>query len=137
MAADGLVNPARPRPALNLDDEGKPLTFRSAMRGPDAPAWQLADDKEFRKLLTMGCIRPIHPEQQPPDRRKDTKYYNQQVKEKLLPDGTIQQRVRGTFGGNNLHYPGDVSAGVAEMELVKAHIHSVASDRRNGTPRST
>jgi hypothetical protein len=70
----------------------------------------------------MEGIRPILPQQPPESRTKDTSYYNRQVKEKQLQDGTIQQRVRGTFGGNNLNY-------LAEMELVKAHIHSVASDR--------
>jgi hypothetical protein len=84
--------------------------------------------------VTTKTIKPIHAHEQPDDRKKDTTYYNPQVKEKLLADEELQQRVRGTAGGNKINYPGDVSAQTADMEVVKTLLHSVASDKYLGKP---
>ena len=127
--------PARDRP-LNLDHSGKPLTKRAAFSGPDFTKWIGGRSKELRKLLGVEEVMfPIHPSEQPPDRRGDTTYYNEQVKEKFdarEPDG-IQRRVRGTVGGNLIHSELDLAAQVAELEVIKMLIHSVASDRAHNT----
>jgi hypothetical protein len=49
-----------PSSALNLDSEGKPLTYRTAHAGPDKAAWIIADGEEISRLITSGTIRPIH-----------------------------------------------------------------------------
>jgi hypothetical protein len=114
--------------ALNLSPEGKPLSFRTAIQGPNSSDWFEASDVEFSKLLDTKCIHPIHQHELPVDRRRDVTYYNQKIKEKYTSEGEIQRRVRGTAGGDRINYPGDVSAYTAEMEVVKIHWHSVVSD---------
>ena len=114
---------------LNLDLQGAPLTYGNAKKGPDAASWFQAEGEEISRLIDSQTIAPIHPEDQPADRIKDTTYYNPQVKEKITGDGSKTFRVRGTAGGDRVNYPGDVSARTAEMEVIKALIHSVASDR--------
>ncbi len=77
----------------------------------------------------MLDFRPIHLTKQPVDRIKDTSYYNPEVKEKFTKDGAKTFRVRGTARGDRVHYLGDDTARTAEMEVIKALIHSVESDR--------
>ncbi len=107
-----------------------PLTYDSAKKGPDATSWSKAEGEKISRLVDSNTIRPIHPTEQPAERIKDTTYYNPQVKEKFSEDGTKTFSVRGTAGSGRVHYyPGDVAARTAEMEVIKEHIHSVASDR--------
>lgn len=117
--------------ALNLDASGNPLTYRTAKAGPNAANWFIAEGEEFRRLFDTQTMRPLYPTEQPADRRPDTTYYNPQTKEKVAVDGSITRRIRGTAGGNILKhsYPGETSARTADMEVVKALIHSAASDR--------
>jgi hypothetical protein len=117
--------------ALNLDEDGKPLTFSSAIRGPDAALWTTATAEEFRRLLDSATLKPIYKADQPFNRRRDTTYYNQVVAEKLNVDGSIKRRVRGTAGGEKTNYPFDVSAKTAEMEMFKTLIQAAVSERRN------
>jgi hypothetical protein len=116
--------------ALNLDPTGAPLSFRSALAGPNSKHWFAASDTELSKLIDSNCMHPILARDIPADRKLDVTYYNQKMKEKLLPDGSTQRRVRGTAGGDRIHYPDSVAAYTAEMELVKIHWHSVISDHR-------
>lgn len=116
---------------LNVNSDGSPLTYRSAMKGPDAEAWQTADGVEISKLIDSGTIRAIQRHEQPTDRRRDTTYYNPQVKEKLDADGNKQYRVRGTLGGDGINYPGQTSSPTADLAVVKLLLQAVVSDRRN------
>lgn len=127
----GLPHPPQPSSrTLNLTEDGRLLTYQRAKSGPDAHKWSAAETTELRKLIKdYECMKPIHKSDQPLHRRRDTSYYNPQVKEKLLKDGTIEHRVRGTYGGNIQHSSLPLSAHVAEMEVVKALLHSIASDR--------
>jgi hypothetical protein len=115
--------------ALNLAPDGRPLTYARAKGGPNAHRWVVAESEEIRRLITSGTLRAIHLSEQPINRRKDTTYYNPQVKEKTAPDGDTTYRVRGAAGGDRIVFPGNVSASTADMEVVKLLAHSVASDR--------
>ena len=114
--------------ALNLDADGSPLRYSTAMKGPNASHWRIAEAEEFDRLFSSGTMHPILPTAQPLDRRKDTTYYNPQCKEKSTPDGGKTFRIRGTVGGDRLKYPGNVSAFTADMDVVKVLLHSVVSD---------
>ncbi len=46
-------------PALNLDVNGKPLTYRSAKNGPDRLVWERAEADELIRLLDTKTIVPI------------------------------------------------------------------------------
>jgi hypothetical protein len=114
---------------LNLDCNGKPLTYASAKRGPDKAAWERAEAEEIMRLILTGTIVPIPHSLVPQDRwnKNEIVYYNPVVKQKRNDDGTIQYRVRGTAGGNLLQVPYDVSAKTAGLDTVKLLIHSVIS----------
>jgi hypothetical protein len=115
--------------ALNMTDDGRPLTYRLAKSGPDKAQWDKADDVELSRLLDSATLHPIHAHEQPPDRRKDTTYYNPQIKEKIDEVTNVKTfRVRGTAGGDRIHYPGDVSARTADIELVKLLLNKVISE---------
>ena len=105
--------------------------MRSALRGPDGDKWELEQEKEFTRLLSTGTISPILCNDQPSDRRKDTTYYNPQVKEKLDADKNITRRVRGTLGGDRINFPGETTSPVADVAAVKILLTSVVSDRLN------
>jgi hypothetical protein len=100
-----------------------------AKSGPDKVHWDKADDIELSRLIDSSTLHPIHASEQPLNRRKDTTYYNPQIKEKideLTNEKTY--RVRGTAGGDRINYPGAVSARTADMELVKLLLNKVVSE---------
>jgi len=43
---------------LNLDSNGKPLTMRSAMTGPNRDAWIQADEEEFERFFSHPFFIP-------------------------------------------------------------------------------
>lgn len=113
---------------LNLDDHGQPLRYSTAKAGSNALLWQQAESEELDRLLATETIRPIFLAQQPIDRRRDTTYYNPQTKEKQNAAGERTYRIRGTIGGDRIHYPGPTTARTAAMPLVKILLQSVISD---------
>jgi hypothetical protein len=92
-------------PALNLDVNGKPLTYRSAKNGPDRLVWKRAEADELIRLLDSQTIVPIKYCDIPEDRLGDIVYYNPVVKQKRNDDGSIKYRVRGNAGGDRLTVP--------------------------------
>ena len=117
---------------LNLDDDGNPLTNRTALKSIHRADWLEEHAKEINNLIKTGTIIPRKQSSQPRDRWKDTKYYSPQVKEKLSDDSTVTRRVRGTFGGNNLDYPFATTSPVADRLLINIHQQSVLADRKTG-----
>ena len=113
--------------ALNLDANGTPLNYQKAKKSEDAPKWEIAEAEEWQRLLDPNIMTPIQPHQQPHDRKKDTAYYNPQVKQKDK-NGEIEYRVRGTIGGDRINYDGPTSAQTAAMPVVKMLLNSVISD---------
>ena len=106
-----------------------PLTFRSAMTGENKSEWAEALATEYRKLLKGGKNSVMHA-----IRRADKRagaicsYFNPQVKEKEKEDG-IKRRVRGTFGGDKSNYEGNVTAWVANINVVKLLINKAISQK--------
>jgi hypothetical protein len=127
---DSNAPSTEPTDTLNLDANGKPLTYSSAKCGPDRLAWERAEAEEIIRLILTGTsIYPIPHSLVPKDRwtKNENVYYNPVVKQKRNDDGTIQFRVHGTAGGNLLDVPYDVSAKTAGLDTVKLLIHSVIS----------
>ena len=77
-------------------------------------------------------VAPPHLDQQPLDRRKDTTYHNPQRREKVKA-GLRTFRVRGAVGGDRINCTGDVAARTADMDVIKAILHSNVSDKRSVT----
>jgi hypothetical protein len=117
-------------PALNLDVNGKPPTYRSAKNGPDRLIWERAEADELIQLLNSSTIVPIRYDDIPEDRIGGIVYYNPVVKQKRNDDGSIKCRVRGTASGDHLTVPYDVSARTASLETVKMLIQSVVSSKK-------
>jgi hypothetical protein len=116
---------------LNLNPDGTAKTYRSVMNGPDAEKWIQANDTEWRKLF-KETIKPIHPREQDPSRRKDTTYVSSRVKEKYDAAGNIKARVRNTLGGDRINFTGETSSGVASDSLNMCILQSVLGRRKLG-----
>lgn len=127
---NSVYHPTVDQQLLNLDDDGKPLTNRSALKSVHRADWLDEHAKEIKNLIKTGTIVPRTQTDQPRDRWKDTKHYSPQVKEKLAEDSTVLRRVRGTFGGNNLDYPFPTTSPVADRTLINIHQQSVLADRK-------
>jgi hypothetical protein len=113
---------------LNLNEDGSPRTFASALAGEHGAAWQLANANEFRKLVTTtSTMKPIHKSSIPADRRRDIAYYNPRVKEKIK-EGIHLRHIRGTIGGDHTNFVGAVSARTASLEVVRTLLNSVLAD---------
>jgi len=68
---DHLVS-ANSAVSLNVNPDGSPLTFRTAVHGAERESWKDAEDTEISRLLDTSTMHAIHLEQQPLDRRGDT-----------------------------------------------------------------
>jgi hypothetical protein len=123
-------DPAIATAALNLTADGKKLNFARAMQGPDSAVWQQSNDKELRKLIKdTGTMRATLKTNIPQDRRRDISYYSPQTREKIKEDA-LQQRVRGTYGGNLQRYSGRTSAKTTELAVSKVQFNKVVSLNR-------
>ena len=117
--------------SLNLAPDGSFLTYAKAIHGHQELQWRQAEIKEFNRLFSSNTMKPLHIHEQPMHRRKDTSYYNPQIKEKEDATGNRTYRVRGTIGGDRINYPGETSANTAAMPVVKILLQSVVSDDSN------
>ena len=112
--------------SVDLDTAGQPLTYRTAISGPDRQAWQSAHAAEWLRLIeTSKCISfvPFHTK---PTGKRAT-YYNPQVRIKDRPTGP-EKRVRGTAGGDKVQYTGDVSADTASLQTIKILWNATCSE---------
>ena len=67
---------------LNLDHNGKPLTYRTAIQGPNN--WIEANSAKFRRLIQkMNTMHPTMHNKLPLDRKHDVTYYNPITKTNL------------------------------------------------------
>lgn len=113
---------------LNIDSQGNPLNYTTAMTGPEREQWQQAEYEELVRLVYVTkTLVPIHPSELPLDRSKDVTYYSPQTKEKMK-EGLKTHRIRGTAGGDRINYPGEVSARTAELTVVKLHLNATVSE---------
>ena len=77
-------------PVLNLDQHGKPLTFRSALAGPFGHQWRRGNGDELIKLVeTSRCLTPVHFATSLPT------YLNNVVKEKWFPRSSPSRQSSG------------------------------------------
>ena len=116
----------KPDEMIGLDEEGDPLTYRTAMAGPFAKIWSCKLSEEYLRLTDTGTIswdgyrtKPHH---------KKATYLSIQIKEKRMADGTIKRRVRCTVGGDRVTIIGEVSSGTASMDVLKILLNAVASE---------
>lgn len=114
--------------SLNSNLDGSPLTYKSALSGPNRAHWEAAEAAEISRLLDTGTMHPIQQDAQPLDRRRDTTYYNPKPKEKLDADDTKLYRIRGTIGGDRVNYDGPTKANTAAMPIVKLLLQSTVSE---------
>ena len=105
--------------SLNVNPDGSPLTFRTAVHGAERESWKDAEDTEISRLLDTSTMHAIHLEQQPLDRRGDTTYYNPKPKEKYDDAMNKVYRIRGTAGGDRINYDGPTKANTAALSTVK------------------
>ena len=54
-------------------------------------------------------------------------YYNPQLKIKVKAEDT-QYRVRGTIGGDKVHYPGVTTAYTAHLETIRVMLNAIVSE---------
>ena len=111
-------------PVLNLDSEGRPLSFPRVLTGPDSAAWHVAAGDDLRMLFIISkCLVPTHSPTSTPT------YFKNVVKEKLVVDtANIKRRVRGTAGGDRVTVPYCCSTATASMSLVKMLLNGVVSE---------
>jgi hypothetical protein len=122
---------------LNLDELGRPLTFRSALAGPHRDQWRRGNGDELIKLVeTTRALTPVHFATSSPT------YLNNVVKEKWSPAALprsgdhrdlasdVDRRVRGTAGGDRLAalLPYSVSTATASHPTLNCLLNSVVSD---------
>ena len=67
---------------LNLNADGTPLNYRGTYRSSHSSEWRRMDGAEISRLIDTATITAILRHDCPPDRRKDTTYYNPKPKEK-------------------------------------------------------
>jgi hypothetical protein len=112
--------------ALDLNEDGTRLTSASSLKGPDKVLWEKAHGEEIVRLIESKTGRFIYRHEMPADRQ--AAYYNPQCKIKIKPDGSIQRRIRGTIGGDKVHYPGVTAAFVAHLETIRLQINAAVSE---------
>jgi len=119
---------ATPPQTHSANAAGKaPITFRSVMRGEDKRDWETALETEYRKLLKGHQNSVMHAIRRNQKRTGAvSSYFNPQVKEKIKI-GKLERRVRGTFGGDRTSYVGNVSAWVANINVVKIMLNHTVS----------
>ena len=126
---------SRYAPVLNLDELGRPLTFRSALAGPYGDQWRRANGNELVKLVeTARALTPVHTATSLP------MYLHNVVKEKWFPPALLRpghlrdivsdvdRRVRGTAGGDRLSVSYPVSTAVASNPLVNCLFNATVSE---------
>ena len=112
--------------AFAMDANNKPLTYKTALRGPDADAWRQAEHEEFVRLIDgTKTMHFIDFRTKPRDRV--CSYYNPQVKLKIKL-GRKVFRVRGTYGGNITDFEGLRSSGTADLQTVKLLLNAAVSE---------
>ena len=121
---------AAERRALNVDENGKPLTPRSAFNGPDRATWTANGFKEVNHLFDADVFEPTQPADLLPTDVPG--HYHPVVREKykLDQDGVeqLQQRVRGTHDNRRAPSPYPVTHHPANLTQTKVWYNKVASE---------
>ena len=115
---------------LNLNADGSPLTFNSALNGADSHIWLASNAAELARWYDLKVWYPVHPHEKPAAIKAT--YYGPKVKEKQKTNRQtgetyIEHRVRGTLGGDRLAPFGLTSSTTAESEVFKSFFNMVVS----------
>ena len=115
---------------LNLNADGSPLTFNSALNGADSHIWLASNAAELARWYDLKVWHPVHPHEKPAAIKAT--YYGPKVKEKQKTNRQtgetyIEHRVRGTLGGDRLAPFGLTSSTTAESEVFKSFFNMVVS----------
>ena len=109
-----------------LDDGKKALRYDKAMKGIKADKWQTAFSDELDRLFVRrNTCKFIRKNQLPKGRV--VSYFNPQLTEKLK-NNIVEERVRGTVGGNINDFTGNKTAYTASLPSVKILFNAVISD---------
>jgi hypothetical protein len=85
--------------AVDLDDQGRPLSYNAAMQGPDRTLWEDGQAAEWTRLVdeTKSLIF-VAPDTLPTGRKAS--HHNPQPKLKVCAGGNIEYRIRSAYGGD-------------------------------------
>jgi hypothetical protein len=122
------VPPVHYTASLSLDPDAvpQPSSYAEAMRGPYREQFERAHAEEFIRLIETWQAMHFVPASTKPPNVKAT-YYSPQVKVKMS-NGELQFRVRGTVGGDKVHYDGYRSSYTASLSTVKLHLNATVSE---------
>ena len=111
---------------LNMQQDGKSITWASVKRSDEKPLWMQAYHEELERLHDeTKCIHFEHHLNKP--KNELAVYTSNQPKVKRVDD-KIDRRVRTTYGGDMVKdMPGERTSPTATMEMVKIHAASIAS----------
>jgi hypothetical protein len=113
--------------AIIKGDEGKPLSYRQLLQGPDATEWQDHSSQEWDRLIEGTATLRFVPASTKP-RHQKAAYIKHVCIEKIKPPGTtLVKRVRTTAGGDKIEYSGDKAANTAGLKTIKTLWNSVLS----------
>ena len=131
-------------PALPVQEKAPKLpSLATLLKGPDRDVWLRGAANELGRLLPngvgksrplperiegTGTIVPIRKATIPAGRHAT--YVNFVCV--IRPQKAETHRVRMTFGGDRLDYPGDPSSPATSMLTTKIHLNSTISDAKNG-----
>lgn len=109
-----------------IDGGQKTLKYDKARQGPDGHKWRHAFSDELDRLHNRRkTIKFITKAQL--EKGRTVSYYNPQLTEKPK-NGILEQRVRGTYGGNITDFSGNKTSYTASLPSVKILLNAVISD---------
>ena len=108
---------------MNADDS--PFTSRCALNGPEGKRCLFEHGEAIVRLIDSKTERKIFLRSVP--KRRKLAYYNPQLRIKLKDD-KLQYRVRGTIGGDQINYPGDVAAYTVAIETIRELLNVAVSE---------
>ena len=132
LAEDQATACAAIKRLLNTNADGSPLTRKSARSGVDKPLWDASGIRELTKLFDTKTFKGASVARARSLSKSPT-YYNPVLKEKykfdLGPnnDPRLEQRTRGSVGGNLLFPTGNCSTNTAETTVIKTFLNAVVS----------
>jgi hypothetical protein len=113
--------------SVDLDDQGRPLSYNAAMQGPDRTLWEDGQAAEWTRLVDeTKCLIFVAPDALPAGRKAS--YHNPQPKLKVRAGGHIEYRIRSTYGGDKGDFHGPTRAETADMSTLKILLNATVSE---------
>jgi hypothetical protein len=113
--------------SVDLDDQGRPLSYTAALQGPNRTLWEDGQAAEWTRLVDeTKCLVFVAPDALPAGRKAS--YHNPQPKLKVRAGGHIEYRIRSTYGGDKGDFHGPTRAETADMSTLKILLNAVVSE---------